>query len=1433
MNGCCAWSVLTLRIKSAAIGFGLLSMAFTAQAQTNILPPIAIQAADGVYTNFVRLTWQASPDVPPADGCQLWRAISNQLGMASVVVDYIDVTNTYVDDVTVAPSVHYYYWMKSYQWVGTSRWFSSFSGSDAGFAQPTANPPPSLTCINFNNGELASGVVTLRWSTVGMSESDFVRIEYSSYQGFSFNTLAVNVPAMSGVWVWDTSLLPDTTQAIWRISSLTYSNVVDACDRTFSVMNPHVAPPGWISASSGTYTGQIVVAWGSSALAQGYYIYRASSMNSAAAVLVGATNGTVFTDAPMASGSSYWYWIKAWRYVGTNLEVSTFSSAANGSSRYPRYVSAPHEVSASDGTYTGQVQVTWHYPTNCLGAAVYRSTNASSASAVLIGTVEMGWWYWQGEYCDTSAVAGVVYYYWVKTRDYDYDGSSIVYSVFSSPDSGYAANVPPTALLTASPTNGCAPLRVTLDSSGSYDVDGGVARVEFDREGDGTYESSLDAPGEIVVEYASAGVYHPAIRVTDNLGAQATASASVTVWGEGPTAILEASPTSGAAPLSVTFKATNSMAAAGRWIAVYEWDVDGDGSYERVTTNALFSWVYGAAGTNTARLRVTDNQGLQDVAFQTIVVSPAANPPVVSLSVDSQQGTIPLTVIFTAQLTSGGPVAAYQWDFNGDGAYDLSTATHIVSHTYTEAGAYQASVTAVDGAGLSGVDSVAITASVAQGLKVWISTPKDGAVLWGESVSLRAQTAPGNRTQAVRFEYKREDAETWTVLGGYIYPPPYSFSAAWNVTGLSDGYNYQLRARALDTAANEIVSDSITVIVDSGNATAVGAIVEGFVGGKQQKNQVFSKDETTFVGVSDGTQIVVPAGTVDSNSSIRVVLTGLNTNAPGGSAAGKASINANRHISIEGDPSLAKPIVIVIPYDDVDNDGIVDGTGVPEMTLTAHWYDTSSGQWRRALSTEVYPDENYLKATTYHLTEFGLFGNKNLLHPANGSVLELYTSERSATNGVQNLTDDNTVSYWQSAVNPSQPQEMVYSFKDDQSALIAGAGIYNHGSGSTGYSRAFQVLGSIDGTTYSVLTNGLLVPTLDAQIFNFGSVTCRHVKLVVADGVNAAAWELAEFELYGDLTPDADDDTLTDAWEVNYFGNLASNNATNDADGDGLQNGDELSAGANPTVTDTDGDGMKDGDEIVAGTSAVNAGDCFVVSDLIVYPGASGNKLGNPGFDIGWNPADSVPYWSHNIPQGNVGGSWGDVSLVSDNTGSGTNIAAIRNLGSHAIGAWWQQVPSSHAPGTVWSASAWVRKEGAYTNARCEMKMEFLDAQTNGLDVVFHNFSAPGLEWQQVSGLATAPVGTANIRFVMAAVGQGTTGSFQFDDVSLEPVMQSSWVIKWNSAAGRLYKVYKGDRIGENLNLIHQVPGTGSEISYTNHVLSGIQGIMSVTVQQE
>jgi phospholipase C/PKD repeat protein len=86
-----------------------------------------------------------------------------------------------------------------------------------------------------------------------------------------------------------------------------------------------------------------------------------------------------------------------------------------------------------------------------------------------------------------------------------------------------STNNPPTAVASATPASGTAPLQVSFSSSGSADSDGAITGYSWDF-GDGS-TSTLANPTHV---YNTAGSYTATLTVTDNGGAQGTATAAVT-----------------------------------------------------------------------------------------------------------------------------------------------------------------------------------------------------------------------------------------------------------------------------------------------------------------------------------------------------------------------------------------------------------------------------------------------------------------------------------------------------------------------------------------------------------------------------------------------------------------------------------------------------------------------------------------------------------------------------------------------------------------------------------------------------------------------------------------------------------------------------------------------------------------------------------------
>jgi len=110
---------------------------------------------------------------------------------------------------------------------------------------------------------------------------------------------------------------------------------------------------------------------------------------------------------------------------------------------------APTELSASQGTHTGRVALSWTASTNATAYKVYRNTASNSTDAILIGSPTAA------AYDDTTAVAGTTYYYWVQASNDAGD------SAFSALAQGWAKALP-TVIIVAFNGNGGTPANTNI-----------------------------------------------------------------------------------------------------------------------------------------------------------------------------------------------------------------------------------------------------------------------------------------------------------------------------------------------------------------------------------------------------------------------------------------------------------------------------------------------------------------------------------------------------------------------------------------------------------------------------------------------------------------------------------------------------------------------------------------------------------------------------------------------------------------------------------------------------------------------------------------------------------------------------------------------------------------------------------------------------------
>ena len=95
--------------------------------------------------------------------------------------------------------------------------------------------------------------------------------------------------------------------------------------------------------------------------------------------------------------------------------------------------------------------------------------------------------------------------------------------------SGDDGKVAPTAALSVSPESVTVGEPVALDASGSRDTDGSVASYAWDLDGDGAFERQSGSEATLAHAFESAGAHTVGVRVVDDSGDSADATASVQV----------------------------------------------------------------------------------------------------------------------------------------------------------------------------------------------------------------------------------------------------------------------------------------------------------------------------------------------------------------------------------------------------------------------------------------------------------------------------------------------------------------------------------------------------------------------------------------------------------------------------------------------------------------------------------------------------------------------------------------------------------------------------------------------------------------------------------------------------------------------------------------------------------------------------------------
>ena len=265
-----------------------------------------------------------------------------------------------------------------------------------------------------------------------------------------------------------------------------------------------------------------------------------------------------------------------------------------------------------------------------------------------------------------------------------------------------------TAVMSAVPSTGVAPLLVSFDGSESTTPNGTITSWTWSF-GDGTFGT-----GPLITHlYTDAGTYEASLTVADSTGASSVATGSIVVNPSPPAAPSGLTASQSGTLVVLTWQDNSSNETVfyiercqgigctnfGSFVATQWPNVPSYTDYSAVT-GQRYSY----------RVRAYNSGGYSAYSnIASILVGAANQPPTAVISAVPTTGVAPLSVAFDGSRSTDidGTIAAWAWSF-GDGS---SGSGPMITHVYSTAGFYVANVTVTDNGGASNTTSVTINAT--------------------------------------------------------------------------------------------------------------------------------------------------------------------------------------------------------------------------------------------------------------------------------------------------------------------------------------------------------------------------------------------------------------------------------------------------------------------------------------------------------------------------------------------------------------------------------------------------------------------------------------------------------------------------------------------------------------------------------------------------
>ncbi len=258
-------------------------------------------------------------------------------------------------------------------------------------------------------------------------------------------------------------------------------------------------------------------------------------------------------------------------------------------------------------------------------------------------------------------------------------------------------NSPPEVELNVNPLETYTGEEITF-SWEAEDRDGSIVHMEWDFDGNGYKDWSRDSDktDTLIHSYSDNDDYVAIFKVKDDDNDVTVERVNVTINNRPPELDLSLSSSQITAGHSVEITAEASDADG--YIVEYRWDIDGDGSWDEITTSGYLEQVYDVIDTYDIVVEAEDDD--EAVTTRSVELTVVANQPPIADAGPDSEAYIGISVAFdgSSSYDPDGDPLVFKWDFDGDGSYDWnSESTASTSHSFSTEGVYTSELWVSDG----------------------------------------------------------------------------------------------------------------------------------------------------------------------------------------------------------------------------------------------------------------------------------------------------------------------------------------------------------------------------------------------------------------------------------------------------------------------------------------------------------------------------------------------------------------------------------------------------------------------------------------------------------------------------------------------------------------------------------------------------------------